>query len=262
MGKASSAKKVARAARAGETSATSERRQLGYPALVVAVIILGLVVVAFARQTRDAEVQPTLADHWHASYGVYNCQTDSFLPPFQSDFDPDGIHSHQDGVIHIHPFTSAVTGSEAKLGVFFEAMFTTVTEESISTTGGQTLTAGVECGGEPAIIQIVRWEDAFNPEDPEIFTSDFDDVRLTQDGNGFTIALAPAGFDLPQRQESVDQLAAVIGTTREDALSQERNDVPVVPEGPADLAPDTPVVGGEATDDGSDTEESDEGSDG
>ena len=83
MGKASSAKKIARAEKAVSASGPTERRQLGYPAAVALVIVLGLALVVFARATRDAEASPTLQDHWHAAYGVYDCVTDSFLTPFQ-----------------------------------------------------------------------------------------------------------------------------------------------------------------------------------
>ena len=69
MGKASSAKKIARAERVGATSGPSERRAIGYPSAVALVIVLGLALVVFARATRDAEASPTLQDHWHAAYG-------------------------------------------------------------------------------------------------------------------------------------------------------------------------------------------------
>ncbi|NIR38430.1 MAG: hypothetical protein GWN79_14960, partial [Actinobacteria bacterium] len=50
MGKASSSKKVQRAARAAAASrGASERRELGFPLIVTLVILLGIGLVAVAR---------------------------------------------------------------------------------------------------------------------------------------------------------------------------------------------------------------------
>ena len=76
MGKASSAKKVARAARAGGRR-SGTRRQLGFPVAIGAVIILGLLLVTFARQSNqaaaDSENHPKRGEHWHAAYGIFIC---------------------------------------------------------------------------------------------------------------------------------------------------------------------------------------------
>jgi len=85
MGKASSAKKVARAARAGGTRRAGQRRPLGFPITVAAVVILGVLLVGFARNQRDANAKPEVGDHWHAAYGVFTCiaeeGTDQPTPP-------------------------------------------------------------------------------------------------------------------------------------------------------------------------------------
>ena len=153
MGKASSAKKIARAEKAVSSSGPTERRQLGYPSVVALVIVLGLALVVFARATRDAEASPTLQDHWHAAYGVWDCVTESFLTPFQSEYDPVGIHSHQDGLIHIHPFTSSVTGKEARMGVFLNAMGASLSNSVLELPGGATLESGVTCNGEEPLCR-------------------------------------------------------------------------------------------------------------
>ena len=63
-------------------------------------------------------------DHWHAALGVNVCG--EWLPApatFETAADnPNvrvGIHTHGDGFIHIHPFTSSEGGSNATLGKFF-----------------------------------------------------------------------------------------------------------------------------------------------
>ncbi len=211
MGKASSAKKIARAEKALSSSGPSDRRQLGYPAAVALVVILGLSLVVFARATRDAEASPTLQDHWHAAYGVWDCVTESFLTPFQSEFDPEGIHSHQDGLIHIHPFTSSVTGKEAKLGVFFNAMGAALSENGLELPGGAALESGVECNGEKAIMQVIRWDDAFVGGEPtNVFIDNLEDIRFLNDKEAYTIARAPAGSDIPL-PNSIKNLEGVLG---------------------------------------------------
>ena len=211
MGKASSAKKIASAEKAVFASGPTERRQLGYPAAVALVIVLGLALVVFARATRDAEASPTLQDHWHAAYGVYDCVTDSFLTPFQSEFDPEGIHSHQDGLIHIHPFTSSVTGKEAKLGVFLNAMGASLSKDGLELPGGANFDSGAQCDGEQAVMQVVRWEDAFVGGAPtNIFLEDLEDVRVLNDREAYTIARAPIGYEIPL-PNSVGNLEGVLG---------------------------------------------------
>ncbi len=116
MGKASSAKKVARAARAGGKTSKRERPKLAFPAAVFAVIVLGSLLVVFGRTSRSnsaaADVAPVLnKDHWHAAYGIYVCDKfNSPLVDLPNKPDTNGIHTHGEGVIHIHPFPGNVTG--------------------------------------------------------------------------------------------------------------------------------------------------------
>ncbi len=231
MGKASSAKKIARAERAGATTGPSERRAIGFPTAVGLIIVLGLGLVIFARATRDAEVTPTLQDHWHAAYGIWDCVADSFLPVFQSEYDPEGIHSHQDGLIHIHPFTSSVTGKQAQLGVFLYAMGAEISEEALILPGEQSLEAGVDCGGEEAVIQVVRWANAFEGGDPaEVATENLDEVRFLDDIEAFTIARAPLGADIPM-PDRIEILEGVTGQSRDVITRPNTSDIP----GPQDF---------------------------
>lgn len=217
MGKASSAKKIARAARAGATTGPNERRQLGFPALVVLICVLGLALVIFARTTRDAQASPTLQDHWHNAYGVYDCRSEAFLAPFQSEFDPQGIHSHQDGLIHIHPFTASVTGKQATMQVFLDAMGATLTDDTLTLPGGETLTEGVDCGGQEAILQIARFEDVDAGTGPSaVQTDDLSGFRFLGDSQAITIALAPEGADIPL--PNLDALATHAGESRDEGV--------------------------------------------
>ena len=73
---------------------------------------------------------PTVDDHWHVAYGFFLCDTGEFTlngalketdtsgQPMNTDFLRTGVHSHDDGVIHWHAFTSASVGKNATLGLF------------------------------------------------------------------------------------------------------------------------------------------------
>src|SRR3546814_4835886 len=100
MGKASSAKKVARAARAGGRTSAREPRSLLFPASLVIVVLLGVSLVVYARAERRAEdlaAFPQLGDHIHTALGVNVCgEFKGPLPEFATQI---GIHTHSDGTI-------------------------------------------------------------------------------------------------------------------------------------------------------------------
>ena len=65
---------------------------------------------------------PTLAprigeDHWHAAYEFVVCG--EVQPPAPTWFGS-GVHTHSDGIIHIHPFTPSEEGAGARLVKWFE----------------------------------------------------------------------------------------------------------------------------------------------
>ena len=234
VAKPSSSKKVQRAARAAAASrGARERRELGFPLALAAVVVLGLSLVFFARSSRaPAEAPRVGSDHWHSAYAVYDC--DKFLRPFTSLSDPDGIHSHQDGVIHIHPWNSSASGDDAQLDVFFEAMGVRVTDDEISGPGIGVLEAGSDCNGEPTVIRAARFttftggEDDPGGDEPvtgladlyvgaEEYADDFDDIRLLGDLEAFTFARVPAGAEIPKPPE--DRLQLAIGASGGGRLS-------------------------------------------
>ncbi|MCY4069385.1 MAG: hypothetical protein OXE79_09835 [Acidimicrobiaceae bacterium] len=234
MADSSSSKKVQRAARTSAASkSTRERRELGFPLALVAVVILGVALVAFARASRSPAEPPRVGnDHWHSAYGIYDC--DRFLPAFTSAADPDGIHSHQDGVVHIHPWNSSASGDQARMDVFFEAMGARVTDDEISGPGIGVLEAGSDCNGEPTVIRVVRFNqvdpdpetfaegeaiDELTPlyEPADVYTDDFGDVRLLNDLEAFTIARVPADAEIPPPPE--DRLQTALGASAGNLIS-------------------------------------------
>lgn len=254
MGKASSSKKVARAARAGQSSGSSEQRDIGFPLLMGVVIVLGLLLVTYSRSVRDVSAEaPTLQDHWHAAYGIYDCRTEGFLPPLSSDYDPRGIHSHQDGLIHIHPFSSAVTGDGANLQVFFDAMLVDLDDDDTKMVlpSGDEFSNGDDCGGEEAVLQVARFNaDSLAAGAIEIVTADIGDFTFEANREAYTVAFAPIGADIPP--PPADRLAALDGAspTRGTPNTIVPNSLPGLPDATTDDA--------DSGDDAEPTEESDD----
>lgn len=228
MGKASSAKKVARAARAGGKGAKSgQQRSLLFPASVTIICILGVSLILYARTTDEASaLEPGLTDHWHAAYGINICGT--FEPPFTNDADPNGIHTHADGAIHIHPGAAqqvARAGDDATIGVFMTAAGAELTDDSITlpTPEGDTVTyteGEDQCDGEDAIVQVARWANASeaNDTDPQVFSEDLADINYENDREAYTIAFLPEGDDIPP-PETVDQLDELAGIDGGDTVT-------------------------------------------
>lgn len=224
MGRASSAKKVARAARAGGKGAKVGRdRSLLFPGSIAVVVVLGLALVVYARGTIDpAEaVAPGIADHWHQAYGLYVC--DEFLPVIQNQADPNGIHTHGDGVIHVHPGAAqevARTGNDATIEVFLNAAGASISDDRLDLPPGegydpQSYVEGEDkCGDEDGIVQVAYWFSAANTDDdPQIFTDDLADIQFNGDGAAYTIAFAPDGADIPppETAEELPELGAIDG---------------------------------------------------
>jgi hypothetical protein len=138
-----------------------------------------------------------------------------FLAPFtDATQDVLGIHTHGDGLIHIHPFTDSVAGRKATLGVFLDQVGVSMTNEKLTLPTGQTYTEGVtKCqGGKDGQLQVAKWNDvndaAQGKKPNEIFTSGFDQIRLGA-SNAFTIAFMPPGSTIPAKSDVATRVANV-----------------------------------------------------
>jgi hypothetical protein len=210
MGKASSSKKVARAARAGgRRSAGARQRNLLFPGVIGLIVLLGTGLIAWAANDRKAEdsIAPVVnQDHWHAAFGVYVC--DEFLPAGEEFESPAGIHTHADGVIHIHPFSAGGAGENATLGVFLEGAGIELSDDTLRV-GDETWSEGDDqCGDEDAELIVAQWKDVQNTDEaPALIRRDFNDIRFRENGEGYTIAFVPEGTtDIP-KPDSAAQLA-------------------------------------------------------
>ncbi|MEM9521656.1 MAG: hypothetical protein AAGA37_20275 [Actinomycetota bacterium] len=178
---------------------------------VATVIVLGIALVVLARTNRDPAAPPRVGDHWHSAYTIYDCGNE--LPVFQGTADPDGIHSHQDSVIHIHPFNSQATGEDAQLGVLLDAMEAEVTRDAITTPEAGQVLASTGCGDDAAVIKVARYATSPTVELVSVFDDDFDSIPFLEDGEAFVIAKVPAGEDPPPPSEAaLSQMRASQGS--------------------------------------------------
>lgn len=148
--------------------------------------------------TLEAEGErPTLEDHWHTAYGVYVCG--EFLPGGDNGRDPVGIHTHGDGVIHVHPFTKAVTGGNADVGAFFGSRGDRLDDRTLRWDGNQWAEGEATCDGAPGEIVVATPNGRV--------TTDVEDVRLL-DCSWVTIAFVGRGDPVPP-PPSIDELGAL-----------------------------------------------------
>jgi hypothetical protein len=208
MGKASSSKKVQRAARAGGRVSAGQPRGLLFPGIIALVFVLGTSLVWFAREDRqddDLGGVPQIGDHIHQSLAFNACG--EFLPDLPEFESPVGIHTHGDGVIHIHPFSQLGVGANATLERYLDdARDDGGLEVDLSNTELEYLGETYEeddadaCEGvEEPVLRMAYWENVQDAESaPEVTTGGFGDIRLTTDGAGITVFYGDPDADIPK----------------------------------------------------------------
>lgn len=241
MAPSNSASKVAQLASRGKGKKVRFQGGTVFPAVVAAVVIvlLGLVVYARASRPSDGSGPPIQGDHWHAAYGLRVC--DAWLPNLigtkeetgvdstgqsrivDRHFREYGIHSHGDGVIHYHPYTSRATGTRARLGVFLDAYNVKLNDTVLELppdqvgAGEQSKwdTKDFKCNGEDTQIRVRVWEDFSKPGQFVDYVTDFKNIRVDRNGMAFAIAVEPKGADIPQPPTApkLPELGAVDGGT-------------------------------------------------
>jgi hypothetical protein len=226
MGKASSSKKVARAARAGGRVSSGQPRSLLFPGVVALVVVLGLSLVLYARndrQSQDMGGTPQLGDHIHLSFGVNVCgEWLPDLPAFESRV---GIHTHSDGVIHVHPYSQLGVGANATLGKYFDDARTdggldvSISDSRVEWIGDEVIEEGTtECEGvgDP-VLRVAYWDSVQDADAaPRVTSGGFSSLRLDTDGAGVTIFYGDPNEEIP-RPPTADQLFEL--GARDDARS-------------------------------------------
>jgi hypothetical protein len=204
----------------------------GWVIATVAIAVVGtlLVVLSYNDRQTEAAVGPIAnKDHWHAYLGVNICGTwEPAVPQFEGrdgSMNPNpqaGIHSHNDYLIHDHPFASDEAGTKATLGRYLTYAQSSVSSDSIRLWSNWVpnvdLTNGDKCkdSGKPGELQWKvgklgkPWPSApetGNPADHHI-------------GNGEIIALyfVPKGTKLEQPPGSDQALQSINDLNGQPAL--------------------------------------------
>lgn len=193
MGRASSSKKVARAARAGGRSAGGRRNggSLAWSGAILAIVVLGVSLIVVSRGDADADdTPPRLFEHWHVAYGIDICGAWQ-APLVDTQGDQYGIHTHEDGLIHIHPSSNAATGKRANLGRFAEEVGLELEDDALELPGGDRYEEGDDCAGRPGEVVVKVW-DSVSATEGRVLESDLAD-HAPQDGEVVAIAFLPEG---------------------------------------------------------------------
>lgn len=194
MGRASSRKKISKATRSA--SRTRSSKNLGWWGLITVIVVLGVGLVALSRPDEVQAAPPLITDHWHAAFGINICG--EVLPGLVDGpkGDISGIHSHGDGLIHIHPFSSRYTGAGANLGAFGDTTEMDLTDSSLEVPGRKKLKNGDKCpkDGKAGEVQVMVWDNVAD-QTGTLLKSDFAKYR-PKDGSIVTIGFVPKGTKL------------------------------------------------------------------
>jgi hypothetical protein len=242
----SSTKKAAKLAQKGKGQKIRFQGGTIFPLAVAATLILGLALIVYSRQTLPAAdaSPPTINDHWHAAYGFYLCDgwvmLDGDLEERNSqgqftntNFLRTGIHSHNDGVIHWHPYTSSAVGKNATLGVFLDTYDVDLGNDSLkfSSAGAyvpnpeylaqspsepldEYIEGETQCDGEDAELSVKAWGNFTDTDSGRRFIANMDEVHVDNDGMVFAVYFTADDADqvMPPWAQQLPQLGAVDST--------------------------------------------------
>ncbi len=224
----SSTKKAARLAQKGKGQKVRFQGGALFPVAVALIFVLGFALVVYARESRPAAdaSAPTIDDHWHHAYGFYLCDQwvelsgdgedqDANGRPTNTKYARSGIHSHDDGLIHWHPFSSASIGRRAQLGVFLDVYDVELGDDTLQfpddqraqlpvafqETGlfenGETSCEITDADGnvttEDAQLSVTIWNNITDTDDGTTFIAGFDQIRLDMDAMAISIAFTADG---------------------------------------------------------------------
>ena len=160
------------------------------PVAFIILVVFGILVVLFF--ARGAAGRPLIGqDHWHATYQVFVCgERQPNFPTWEG-----GVHTHGDGVIHLHPFTPAEEGMGARLVKWFEYGGGKLTQSEMRMPGRrETIKNGDTCDdGSEGVLQL--------------FVNDvkMDDWSryIPQDGDQVRIEFGPEGLTPAEQEDRI-----------------------------------------------------------
>ena len=207
-----------------------------FPGAVAAILLVGIGVIVYARATVPSfdAFPPTTNDHWHVAYGFELCDSEEFsqlagnLESLNSrgqlhstEFARTGVHSHDDGVIHWHPASSAAIGKRAQLGLFLRNYGVNLDDDSLTFPDDQAGRDYVEgettCDGKPGELVVDVWDSPEDRAGGKRYVSGFENIPISNDGLIVTIAFVPIGAEVsmpPWARQLRELGAADLGQSR------------------------------------------------
>jgi len=201
MGKASSSKKIKRVQQAGVSRAPGQRRNLGFPALILGIIVVGLVMVFYARSLKVVKVgaAPVMnQDKWYSAYGLDICGAFQENPVAIGP-DKTGIYPNSDGLIQIAPFVPSAAGEKAQFGLYADQIGLKLSDGEFTLADGTTKKNGDTCTDdngkktEGKVVMYVWPPQATDATKPKVVTSDLAAQRFAENGQAFVLAFAANG---------------------------------------------------------------------
>jgi len=256
----SSTRRAARLAQKGKGKRVRFQGGTLFPMIVAGVLIVGLALIVYARTSRPAAdaSAPRIytgetGDHWHGAYGFQLCgdtpniqlagdleARDSAGQVVSQAMRTTGIHSHDDGVIHWHAWTTRSSGSRARFGIFLDNYEVELSNDKLELPSGgdgdERLSAlnfpdgppentedfplvyeedETQCAGEDAELKVVVWTDYTDPDSDRTYTDDFDEIPFDRNGLVIVIAYVPPSVDvvMPVWAADLPTLGAIDGTS-------------------------------------------------
>ncbi len=197
MGKASSSKKVARAAGTGGGRTARGRTPWTFYGVILLVVVLGLVGTVASRDRRATQINtsgnntpPAVGSTNNAAFAVDICGT--LQPNVKVSKDPVGLTTQGDGIIHIHPYKATAAGKNATLGLFASSVGIKLNASELQLPGGKLYIDGDKCEGQAGHVYVRHY--AF-PQATQasgtLETSDPQTIHL-EDGSMYTLAFVPS----------------------------------------------------------------------
>lgn len=244
MGKASSNKKVARAAGTGGGRTAGGRIAWPYYGVLALVAVLGIAGTVVSRSSYHDKINakggtpPTVGTTWNEGYAVYACG--KFVPNIKLSKDPDGITTQGDGIIHIHPTTKSAAGKNATLGKFASSVGMKLNAGELQVPGGTLYRDGNQCNGKTAHVYVTQF--AFiGSTSGQVQNTDPRNVML-QDQALVTIAFVPNGQEasIPAPPAPVQTALQKLAPASKPATTTPGAPTPSTP-APSTPAPSTPA---------------------
>lgn len=257
MGKASSSRKLARAAGIGGGRTHRRQTPWTYFGVIILIVVLGLAGTVVSRHQRDQAIAAagnagalSVNSTNYEAYAVYICG--KFVSPIKTPApDPDGITAWtptsgtkaatDGGVIQITPKNKDVAGKNATLGKFTSAVGIKLNAAELQMPGGKQYIEGDTCEGKGGYVYVKQFASAqdsvgklYNGAKGQLPKDNPINVPLTS-GGIITIAFVPASdaAAIPAPNPDVDTELAAVEQAQEEAESSSST----VPASPSTTAP-------------------------